>query len=249
MQRLNEVEVKVRKHYIEYISLADLYGNEGGPEDNGCEVDCNNWNDFSGSGGGSSNNSWTNGDIIIENPDNPISDINDYLKCFNTTQSATLTIYVNEPSPGTGKTHNGTFVGHTFVSLSQGSNVSTFGFYPVSDNIYPYINNSSNSILGDDGSGNESFSANVSTTLTSSQLSQIINKAKNYNSTYHLDTYNCTDFAIDIGNLGGLNLPPSNGTWPGGGGSNPGTLGQHIRSLSSGTNTSGGNAPSTNKGC
>ena len=213
-------------------------GNSGGDGDSNPDGD-----------GSGSSNSWTNGDVIVENPDNPINDIIDYLKCFDPTQSASLTIYVNEPSPGTGKTHNGTFVGHTFISISQGSNVSTFGFYPVSNNIYPYINNSSSSILGDDGNGNKPFSASVSTTLTSTQLSQILNKAKNYNLTYHLDTYNCTDFAIDIGNLGGLSLPPSNGTWPGGGGSNPGTLGQHIRSLSSGTNTTGGKAPQTNKGC
>jgi hypothetical protein len=50
MQHLNEVEIKVRKHHIEYISLADLYGNEEGSDDNGCEVDCNDWNDLGGGG-------------------------------------------------------------------------------------------------------------------------------------------------------------------------------------------------------
>ncbi|TYP98808.1 hypothetical protein C7447_102123 [Tenacibaculum adriaticum] len=196
---------------------------------------------------------WSSGDEIVAGPDTPINDVNDFLDCFDSAQGATLTVYVNEPNPGSGDTHNGTFVGHTFVSIQQGNNVSTFGYYPVSNYIYPSINNSSSAVLGDDGSGNETFSANISTTVTGNQLQQILDASINFNATYHLDTYNCTDFAIELGNLAGMNLPESNGNWPGGGGSNPGTLGQHIRNLNTAnnisTNTTGGNAPATNKGC
>jgi len=75
----------------------------------------------------------------------------------------------------------------------------------------------------------------------------------NHSSTYHLDLYNCTDFAIGIGNAAGLNLPESDGTWPGGGGSNPGTLGSHIRGLNSTGNITinkvESTAPLTNKDC
>ena len=52
------------------------------------------------------------------------------------------------------------------------------------------------------------------------QLAQILNTTRNFNATYGLDTYNCTDFALDLGNLAGLGLPEANGTWTGGGGSN-----------------------------
>ena len=68
-----------------------------------------------------------------------------------------------------------------------------------------------------------------------------------------MNNYNCTDFGIEIGNLGGLGLPSANGTWPGGSGSNPGALGLYIRNLTPptgvNTNTTAGNAPVTNKGC
>lgn len=193
---------------------------------------------------------WNENTALEIGPDNPINDVTDFLKCFDSTKSATITIYVNEPDPGTGKTHNNTFVGHTFVSIQQGSNTCTFGYYPVSDNIYPIINNSGQSTLGDDGSGNEPFSASISTTIGGSVLGQIINASTNYNPTYHLDNYNCTDFAIELANISGMSLPQCNGIWPGGGGSNPGTLGAYIRSLTTAnTNTVGGKAPATNKGC
>ncbi len=190
--------------------------------------------------------------IVVDSPDNPISDINEYLKCFDLTKEASITIYALEPNPGSGDANNGTMVGHTFISLGQGNETRTFGFYPVSDNIYPLVNVSSDSVLGDDGVVNHNFSARVTKTITSTQLMAIIDKAKNYNKTYNLNTYNCTDFAIELGNLGGLNLPDSYGTWLGGGGSNPGALGMHIRGLNpsnNNVNITGGLAPKTNKGC
>ena len=190
--------------------------------------------------------------IVVDNPDNPIFDINEYLKCFDLTKEASFSVYVLEPNPGTGDTHDGSMVGHTFISLKQGSEIRTFGFYPVSDNIAPVFNTSSDSVLGDDGVKNESYSASITKTISNSELIQIIDKAKNYNKTYNLNTYNCTDFAIELGNLGGLNLPDSYGIWPFGGGSNPGTLGKHIRDLntnSNDVNKTGGFAPKTNKGC
>lgn len=193
-------------------------------------------------------------EIIIFEPENPIENVTEFLECLDTNQGAEITVYVTEPNPGSGDTHSGTFVGHTFVSISQGSNANTFGFYPVSSNIYPLVNPSSDSTLGNDGVAPEPYTASISTTVSASQLQQIIDLSINHNPTYHLDNYNCTDFAIDIGNLGGLNLPPSNGTWPGGRGSNPGTLGLHIKNLQSlpsgvTTETNEGNAQLTEQGC
>lgn len=48
---------------------------------------------------------------------------------------------------------------------------------------------------------------------------------------YNLNTNNCADFSIQMRNLAGLNLPDTFGTWPGGGGSNPGQLGQVIKGM------------------
>lgn len=191
--------------------------------------------------------------VVVFNPTDPITNVQEFLECFDVTQNATLTIYALEPDPGTGDTHNGTFVGHTFISIRQGSNTSTYGYYPVEDDIRPIFNESSVAVLGDDGSGNEPYTASLTKTITGAQLQQIINKSINFNSTYHLDNYNCTDFALEIGNTVGFNLPNCNGTWLGGGGSNPGTLGMVIRNrnLQPGEtkNTTGGNAPATQKNC
>lgn len=188
--------------------------------------------------------------LLIEEPDNPITNIAEFLECFDTTQDATLTVYIDEPVPGSGDTYDmtwsGAVVGHAFLSLSQGSNTSVYGYYPAGDD---YTN--SPAALGEDGG--EQFSTSISTTISGSELNDIINYSINFNATYDLETSNCTDFIIDIGNLGGLNLPNAEGTWPGGGGSNPGTMGQFINTLTppSGVsiNTTGGNAPTTNKGC
>lgn len=192
------------------------------------------------------------GDVMVTfSPDNPINDINDYLECFTTSQSATVTVYAAEPNPGSGDTNNGSYVGHTFVSIQQGSTTATFGFYPVSDNIYPLINNSSPSIMGDDSG--DPYTVSISTTVTGAQLNTILNYAKNYESTYHLNTYNCTDFGIEMGNRAGLNLPDAYDTWTMGGGSNPGTLGLYLLNRNSTSsqpiNKNGGVAPQTNKGC
>ncbi len=184
-------------------------------------------------------------------PDNPIMDMIDYFNCFDTTKDATITIYVSQPIPNSSASHDGTFVGHTFVSISQGSNVSVFGFYPATENIAPIFNPSDPSIMGDDSF--DPYNVSISTTVSGSTLQQIIDYSVNYNATYNLNSYNCSDFAIQVGNLSGMNLPEANGSWPGGSGSNPGALGQHIRSRSSNNNqiinATGGNAPNTNKGC
>lgn len=196
---------------------------------------------------------WHNGDVIVDQPKKPIKNVFEYLKCYNTNQSATITVYVAEPNPGSGDTYNGKYVGHSYVSIKQGSEVSTFGFYPTSDHIYPVINNSSSSILGNDGSGKEIYTASISTTVSGNQLKKIINASINHKNNYNLNTYNCTDFAIDIGNIAGLNLPQANGKWPGGGGSNPGTLGLYIRNLNPKRNIvinkKGGKSPETKKTC
>ncbi|MCL1658564.1 MULTISPECIES: hypothetical protein [Elizabethkingia] len=50
----------------------------------------------------------------------------------------------------------------------------------------------------------------------------------------------------------GISLPKTSGNWPGGGGSNPGNLGQDLRNLNNSSvqkNTSGGNAPKNTGSC
>ena len=189
------------------------------------------WDGGGGSGSGS-------GTIVITGPDIKITNVADFLKCINKAQGATLTVYAAQPQPNNSVAYNGTYVGHAFISLSQGGQTKVIGYYPISNNIYPLINPSGKSVYGNDTSHgyNVSYSKNIS----SAQLSSIVNYINSKDgSTYHLDNYNCTDFAIEVGNLGGMNLPDSYGTWPQGGGSNPGALGQHLRTLSGNKNSMG----------
>jgi hypothetical protein len=171
-----------------------------------------------------------NGLPIIISPDNPISDINSFLSCVNKNGTATVTVYCLQPIKNSASAYSNTFVGHTFISIKQGNIKKVIGFYPQSNWITP-IYNTSSGVLGNDSG--ESYNASVSINVNSVQLTNIVNYIIGHSSSqYNLNNYNCTDFAIAIGNLAGLNLPDAYGTWPGGGGSNPGTLGQHIINMS-----------------
>jgi len=169
----------------------------------------------------------------VEGPDDPIEDIDDYLECFNTDIGAKLTVYVLQPVPNSNATHSGTSVGHAFISIQQGNHITVIGFYPVSDWITP-LTPFGTGIYGNDSKAY--YNVSITKNINSGQLQNILNYIyNNQGATYNLNTYNCTDFAIDIGNLAGLNLPDSVGEWPGGEGSNPGVLGQHIRNMSGST--------------
>ena len=67
----------------------------------------------------------------------------------------------------------------------------------------------------------------------------------------YLNDFNCTDAALNVGNNAGITLPDTQGS-SGGGGSNPGNLGQDIRDLDqnqNNTNNNGGLAPQSNGSC
>ncbi|MFY9374777.1 MAG: hypothetical protein WAQ74_00560, partial [Kiritimatiellia bacterium] len=49
--------------------------------------------------------------------------------------------------------------------------------------------------------------------------------------TYNLNTHNCTDAGIQAGAAAGVRVPDTSGSWIGGGGSNPGDLGEDLRAL------------------
>ncbi|WP_298556222.1 hypothetical protein [uncultured Algibacter sp.] len=206
-----------------------------------------------------SGESWSN--LFPETLSNPkITDIVDYLKCFDLTKNATLKIYVDQPKANSSNTYRFTFnpfdpidVGHTFISINQSGITRTMGYYPTPGTIDPTNGaNSSTAILRNDG--NHEYDVSLTTDITPSQLSSLHNKITNFNSTYDLNTYNCTDFGISIGNSIGLNLPDTSGTWDyGGNGSNPGNLGQDIRNMSLGSGvtktTRNGNAPANTGTC
>ena len=189
---------------------------------------------------------------VIYRPDHPISDNKCFFSTVDLNKGATLTIYVDEPNPGTGDVKKGINVGHTFIGITQGQNQYTYGFYPNVPGIRTIGNDNFPSVLGkDDG---HTFSVSFSAEVTPEQLQKIIELSqKSYARQYNLSYSNCTDFAISVANLANITLPYCKGTWIGGGGSAPGVLGKALRDSSTfknKVNTNGGKAPaSKGNGC
>ena len=189
---------------------------------------------------------------VIYRPDHPISNNKCFFSTVDLNKGATLTIYVDEPNPGTGNVKKGLNVGHTFIGITQGQNQYTYGFYPNVPGIRTIGNGNFPSVLGkDDG---HTFSVSFSAEISPEQLQKIIELSqKSYGRQYNLSYSNCTDFAISVANLANITLPYCKGTWIGGGGSAPGVLGKALRddsTFKNKVNTNGGTAPpSKGNGC
>ena len=170
-------------------------------------------------------------------------DLGKYLKCFDNIPAFStfkLTVYIDQPIPNKNDTwtNDGSLidpdinVGHTFISFEMNDGTTTtnqtIGFYPLLA-----VNPTSPQIAGkwvDDG--NHDYDVSVSVAIDSIQFTSLISNITTLGTpTYNLNSLNCTDAALQIGNGSGMNLPDTNGSWIGGGGSNPGNLGQDVRGL------------------
>ncbi len=171
-----------------------------------------------------------------------------YLDCSSYSGNLSVTIYADQPVPFNREVHIGRVVGHTFVSLNfeiggEDKNL-VLGFYPTESNITPTFNRVSTPEIRDDGE--RTFDVSVKFELTCNEFNQQIKEFLEQSSeTYHLDNYNCTDFAIEsINDSSNCGIPSSQGGCPGGSGSNPGYLGEDLRTLNCGTLSEfGGTAP------
>lgn len=181
-------------------------------------------------------------DVTLVRPTiaNKITDINLYLKCFDLTQGAVFTLYVDQPTPNSNSAWSGNplspegpNVGHTFLSIKQGSIRRVLGFYP--GDAVDLDNPQTGGVL-ENNSGHD-FDVSLSLPINSTQINNLINYIKSHaSSNYNLNSYNCTDFGMGAASQVGLSLPSAYGTWgaPGigsGSGDNPGQLGQNIRRL------------------
>lgn len=195
--------------------------------------------------------------VVYEEAPGDTIDLNEYLDCFDnapTTATFKFTVYVDQPIPNQDDTwtNDGTLlnpdinVGHTFISLemNDGGTITnqTIGFYPSAG-----VNPTSPQIAGawiDDG--NHGYDVSASIDIDHTQFTGLINSIETLGTpTYNLNSLNCTDAAIQVGNSTGMNLPDTDGSWIGGGGSNPGNLGQDVRGLNSSNltiNTTAGTA-------
>ncbi|WP_143306220.1 hypothetical protein [Chitinophaga vietnamensis] len=200
-------------------------------------------------GGTGGSNPALEGYVMVA-PAHPITNIKEYLRCFVPTSGAKVTIFAEQPKDGSRVVIDGIFgqqrVGHAFISIEQttssGTVVRTFGFYPK--NHAGVLDPSDIQAFGIDEA--HAFSVSISTNVTGTQLSAILNVAYSAPSMYNLYSYNCTNFALDVANAAGLNLPYTKGSiFPG---CNPADLGEDIRKTP-GANKSPGNAPSDTGNC
>jgi hypothetical protein len=161
-------------------------------------------------------------------PDLPINDIKKFLNCLDASKSANLTVYAAEMFSSSKS-------GHAFISITQGSNTLTFGFYPKTG-LTGVITGPG--VFGDDGGHAFTTAWNVGN-VTPAQLQNIIATVIAYsNSNYDLGFNNCVDFTIGTLNNAGINFTAI-------GVDTPSTFSNSIKSSATGTN---GNAPQT-KGC
>ncbi len=171
--------------------------------------------------------------VVVMPPDKPINDVIAYLKCFSRTTGGKITFYADQPKPGTSQVVSiKELVGHAYVSIEQtiGGKVvrRTVGFHP-SSGVSPAYSTSALSTLGDD-SGQE-YDVKYTKILTGDALGKVLKMIENPKRVYHLESYNCTNFVLDISDACGLNIPRTQGWWLIGSGLNPGNFGEELRKL------------------
>ncbi len=94
----------------------------------------------------------------------------------------------------------------------------------------PSFNDSEDGVLIDDKGHVETL--NITFDISKDDFQNVLNYIEGVDGDdYHLDNYNCTDFALGCAASSGNPLPDTFGEWPGGGGSNPGDLGEDIREV------------------
>lgn len=144
-------------------------------------------------------------------------------------------IHVKQPAAGKKKVFAGLGnVGHMFITLikfnkDRSSVTRTFGFYPEKGLLIPVnpIFPNSPAILKNDQQ--RSWDEMVGRFVSQRDFTRILEFIdKNSNTSYHLNRFNCSDFALAIGDLANIRIQETTGKWPLGKGNNPGSAGQSI---------------------
>ncbi|MEL7679173.1 hypothetical protein [Elizabethkingia meningoseptica] len=139
-----------------------------------------------GGGGGSGGSDTPPADMVMPPPPkNPITDLKKYMECIDSRSSANIKVYANTTG----------MIGHAFISIQQGFNIRTFGFYP--EKSFPQ-NVDGPGIMGDNSGDHYDATLNMGT-VSPEQLQHILRKAAEYNNqAYSLYYSNCANFAMDV---------------------------------------------------
>ena len=193
-------------------------------------------------------------EIVIAPPSAPIANIAAYFNCFTNGTSPdhtySIEVCVDQPDPGTrdpwgltpggasgsSEASNAINSGHTFLVLTENDqgNITTrnVGFYPSGIVVPAGAEASSQGMLNNDQS--HGYNVSLTVAVNSTQFFNILNYVSLGNNPgyyYNLNTNNCTTFVINATGAGGITLPSTKGSWPGGSGNDPGDLGQDIMGM------------------
>jgi hypothetical protein len=164
-----------------------------------------------GGGGGGGDSSSAPAVSNLPGEFNPTIDPKAFMNCFGTIADAgatmSITVYVQEPWPGTSFNIGPNSVGHTAIGLSKSGGGSTItqvvGFYP---NATGYSKIHAPSKVSSNG-GDLQYNASITYNVSATQFSQIANYIANPPGTYDLSSFNCTDFVIGACQSGNISLP------------------------------------------
>ncbi|MBC6109151.1 hypothetical protein ACFOG5_12435 [Pedobacter fastidiosus] len=156
------------------------------PEDNG--------GSGGGSGGGDDAEGGTDSNYLLPPPpESPIVNMKKFFSCFDQSRPAKLTVYAQKTFKS--------LPGHAFITIKQGANVMTVGFYPRNE--FP-ATISGPGIMGDDSGHRYTVATNYGD-ITADQLKKIMNVFIAYSLTdYNLATNNCANPVLDTLNIIGV---------------------------------------------
>ena len=171
-------------------------------------------------------------------PDEPIINIGQELKCFtiNATSTYNVIVNVNQPYPGSrdALNINADFkVGHTFLTLEQfnadgTSIIRNIGYYPKHGSKPGATYDQG--IFGDDS--NTPFDVSLNFSINGNDMHTVINSLFNQQDYgYDMNTFNCTNSAMNALSSIGVVLPSTKETGPIFSGNDPAELGEDIRAL------------------
>lgn len=143
-----------------------------------------------------------------------------------------------DPYEGNGITSS-VDVGHTFIEVVNGETgeTTTVGLYPANrtgesgDGVGPW-DPEDPGIIRDDS--DHPWDVRHEIEITEEQYKEImeqINEDRLNPPEYDLNDCNCTDYVLDLLDEVGIVIESEEGTWPGGGGHNPGDLGEDLDDL------------------
>jgi hypothetical protein len=191
--------------------------------------------------------------VALPPPTNPIGNIADYFGCFTAHDEPgytySVTLAVEQPSPGSRTPWsysevglggsliglNPLNVGHTWLIFTENAGPNTItrnvGFYPTTM-VMPG-STTSQGVLNNDQ--NTSYNVCLSVNVSSTQfflMTNYVEQGNNPGYMYNLNSNNCTTFAVDAMDQGGVSIPATVGSWGiNSKGLDPGDLGEDIKSM------------------